>query len=303
MENTLTGAEEILETVESVISSAEEVISGLTAYIPTQEQLSAYIPTEVDFLQMLKFAGLFAALALLGGLVGRVAFGKRSSLNHAVSSAMGIVFMAIVTALIYTFDPYQLSQYLSPLPYVGFTGEYMVLFSFFCGDFAAICSEILSMVILAFLVNLLDTLIPKGKGVIGWYLLRFITVALAMVAHIIATWAIASFVPISLATYAPVILLGLLVVMMLLGVLNVVLGAVLTVVNPIFGAIYAFFFSNAIGKQLTKAVITTLVLTGLTVALEYFGFAVLYIAGPALGTYVPLLIVLLVLWYLIGHLL
>lgn len=303
MDTTIPSTEEILEAVDSVIDSAAEAISGLASYIPSPEELSAFIPTQVDFMHMLKFVCLFAAVALLGGTVGRVAFGKRSSLNHAVSSAMGIVFMVIVSALIYIFDPYELSQYLSPLPYVAFTEEYLVLFSFTGHGFAAICSEVLSMVILAFLVNLLDTFIPKGKRIVGWYLLRFITVALAMVAHILATWAIATYVPVSLATYAPVILLGILIVMLLLGVLNVILGAVLTVVNPFFGAVYAFFFSNVIGKQLTKAIVTTIVLTILAVVLEYLGYTVLYIAGPALGTYTPLLIVLLILWYLIGHIL
>ena len=151
--------------------------------------------------------------------------------------------------------------------------------------------------------NLLDTLIPKGKGIVGWYLLRFLTVLLAMAAHILATWAIATYVPISLATYAPVILLGLLLFMLLLGVLNVVLGALLSVVNPFLGAVYAFFFSSLIGKQLTKAIITTAILTAMTVALEYCGYTLLYIAGTALGTYVPFVVVLLILWYLIGHLL
>ena len=99
------------------------------------------------------------------------------------------------------------------------------------------------------------------------------------------------------------ILLGILIAMLLLGVLNVILGAVLTVVNPFLGAVYAFFFSNVIGKQLSKAVVTTVVLTVLAVVLEYLGYTVLYIAGPALGTYTPLLIVLLALWYLIGHIL
>ena len=303
METTIPSTEEILDAVDSVIDSATEVISGLATYIPSPEELAAYIPTQVDFMHMLKFVCLFAAVALLGGFVGRAAFGKRSSLNHAVSSAMGIVFMVIVSALVYIFDPYDLSQYLSPLPYVAFTEEYLVLFSFTGHGFAAICSEVLSMVILAFLVNLLDTFIPKGKSILGWYLLRFITVLLAMAAHILATWAIATYVPVSLATYAPVILLGILIAMLLLGVLNVILGAVLTVVNPFLGAVYAFFFSNVIGKQLSKAVVTTVVLTVLAVVLEYLGYTVLYIAGPALGTYTPLLIVLLALWYLIGHIL
>ena len=216
---------------------------------------------------------------------------------------MGIIFMAIVTALIYTFDPYSLSQYLSPLPYVAFTGDYMVLFSFLGSDLPTICAEVLSMVILAFLVNLLDTIIPEGEKALSWYLLRFLTVVLAMVAHVVATWAIATFVPVSLVTWAPVILLCILIAMLFMGVLNLILGTALMTVNPILGAIYAFFFSNVIGKQITKAVLTTMILTVLAIVLEYFGYTVLYIAGAALGTYTPLLIVLLALWYLIGHIL
>lgn len=303
MENTIPNLEEIQETVESAIGSASEALSALAGYIPTQEELAAFIPSEVNILAMLKFVGIFAAVALLAGCVGRVAFGKRSSLNHAVSSAMGILFMVIFSALIYIFDPYNLAQYLSPLPFVGFTGEYLVLFSFWEGGFAAICSEVLAMVILAFLVNLLDTFIPKGKNVLSWYLLRFLTVVLAMAAHVAVTWVIATYLPTVLVTYAPVILLGILVAMLLLGIVNLILGAVLTVVNPFLGAVYAFFFSNIIGKQLSKAVLTTAVLTALAVVLEYFGYTVLCIAGAALAAYIPLLVVLLVLWYLIGHIL
>ena len=303
METTIPNAEEILENVESAIASAGETISALASYIPSQEELAAYIPAEIDFLGMMKFVAIFAVVSLLGGFVGRAAFGKRSSLNHAFSSAMGILFVVVVSALIYTFDPYELAQFLSPLPYVGFRGEYLVLYSFLDGNIPGICAEVLSMVILAFLVNLLDTLIPKGESTVTWYLLRFVTVILAMVGHVLVSWAIRAYVPISLATYAPIILLGLLLVTLLLGVLNVILGAVLTVVNPFLGAIYAFFFSNLVGKQLTKAVVTTLLLTALAVALEYFGYTVLCIAGAAWGAYLPLLIVLLVLWYLIGHIL
>lgn len=285
------------------LSAVADTISGLVSFLPTEEELASYIPAEIDWMQMLKFVGIFAVAAILVGILGRIIFGKRSNLNHSVSSAMGILFMMAVTIVIYTFNPYSLAQYLSPLPYISFSGEYLVLFSFLNGDFASICAEILSMVILAFLVNLLDTFIPKGKGIVSWYLLRFVTVLLAMAAHILVTWAIAAYVPISLATYAPVILLGILIVMLLLGLVNLVLGSVLTVVNPIIGALYAFFFNNIIGKQISKAVVTTVILTALTIALEYFGYTVLCIAGAALTAYIPLIAALLVLWYLIGHIL
>ena len=54
---------------------------------------------------------------------------------------------------------------------------------------------------------------------------------------------------------------------------------------------------------MAKAIITTFVLTAIVAVLNYFGTSMLCIAGAALAAYIPLLIVLLILWYFIGHLL
>lgn len=267
------------------------------------DALTSYIPAEVDLLAMLKFLALFSFGALFIGLLGRVVLGQRSNLNHAVSSAMGILFLYALAIVIYTFDPADLAKYLAPLPFAAFSGETLYLFSFTALDFTAICSQVLSMVILAFLVNLLDTFIPKGKKILGWYLWRFVSVILSIVLHIAASWAITTYLPDTLVIYAPIILLGILVVMLMLGLLKALLGLVLTITNPILGALYTFFFANSIGKQLSKAVLTTVLLCAVVYALEYFGYAAIDIGATALGNYVPLLFVLLVLWYLIGHVL
>ena len=303
MENTLSTIESAVTSIQETMAAAEQTISAFKDYLPSAQELAGLVPADVAPLSVLKFIGIFAAASLLISLVGRVVFGKRSDLNHALSSAMGIFFILAISTLVYVFDPKDLAQYLSPLPYVAFSGEYLILFSFAGTGFAAICEELLSMIILAFLVNLLDTFIPKGKNVITWYLLRFLTVLLAMGLHYGVTWVSNMYLPGVLVTYAPVILLILLVLAVLMGLMNVVLGLVLTVVNPIFGALYAFFFSTLVGKQLTKAICTTIVLTAVVAALNYFGCTMLCIAGSALAAYTPLLIVLLVLWYLIGHLL
>ena len=303
MENTLSTIESAITSVQETMEIAEQTISAFKNFLPSTEELADLVPANVEPLSMLKFIGIFAAAAILIGLLGRVIFGKRSSLNHALSSAMGIFFILAVSTLIYVFDPRSLAQYLSPLPYVAFSGDYLVLFSFTGSGIAAICDELLSMIILAFLVNLLDTFIPKGKNVVTWYLFRFLTVLLAMGLHYAFTWASNTYLPGVLVTYAPVILLILLVLAVLMGLLNVVLSVALTVVNPIFGALYAFFFSTLVGKQLTKAICTTFVLTAVVVALGYFGCTMLCIAGSALAAYIPMLIVLLILWYLIGHIL
>ena len=303
MENTLSTIESAINSVQETIAAAEETIAALKGFLPTAQDLSDLVPAQIDIMTMLKFIGIFAACSILLSLLGRVVFGKRSSLNHAMSSAMGIFFILAISTVVYVFDPRSLAQYLSPLPYVAFSGDYLVIFPLLNSDFALICDEILSMIILAFLVNLLDTFVPKGKGIISWYLLRFVTVVLAMGLHYVVTWASNAYLPGFLVTYAPVLLLIILLLALFMGLLNVILGVVLVAMNPIFGALYTFFFSSLVGKQLSKAIFTTFILTAVVAALNYFGTTMLCIAGAALAAYIPLLIVLLVLWYLIGHLL
>lgn len=298
-----------LSTVSEYLpEGVDEALSAAAAILPDDiDQLltdaASYIPTEIDLAGTAQFMLFFAAASLILGLMGRVFLGKRSSLNHSLSSAMGILFIYAVTIVVYTFKPWNLDSLLSPLPFVRFTEEYLIVIPFQGAEFTALCSEILSLVILAFLVNLLDTFIPKGKTVAGWYLLRFVTVIAAMVLHLMVDWAFKTYMPGVLVTYAPTILLFLLIAMLVMGLLNLILGVVLTVVNPIFGALYTFFFSNAIGKQLTKAVFTTGIICAVVFLLGYFGYTVISITAASLMAYIPLAIVLLLLWYLIGHVL
>lgn len=307
---------DIESTLETIVSSIPEDVDLATAfeavskYLPENFDLSSlfsvaknYIPMEIDFLSMGKFLLLFSAISLLASTLGRVVLGKRSSLNHSLSSAMGILFIYALTVVVYTFKPWNLEQFLSPLPFLVFAEEYLLIIPFQGSVLSVVCHEILSLVILAFLVNLLDTFIPKGKSIVTWYLLRFLTIVLAMALHLLVDWAFDSYLPEILVTYAPVILLGILAATLLLGVLNVVLGAILAIVDPIIGAIYTFFFSNIIGKQLTKAVFTTVVICAVVFLIGYFGFSLIAITPAALISYIPMALVMLVLWYVIGHLL
>ena len=99
------------------------------------------------------------------------------------------------------------------------------------------------------------------------------------------------------------LLLCVLAALLLIGIANLFLGAILAIVDPIMGAIYTFFFSNILGKQLTKSMLTTVLICLLFFILSYLGIGAICIISASLIGYLPLLIVLLVLWYLIGQLL
>lgn len=267
----------------------------------TLSGITSYLPADLDFLSAIKFIALFAGAMLIIGAVARMLLGQQSGLNRALSAGMGILCIYALTIVIYTFNPYDLSKYLAPLPFVTFDGDVLYVFSFADAEFPLICSQVLSMIILAFLVNLLDSTLPRGKKMITWFLSRFVTVVLAMVVHYFVSWGFNMFLPGVLVTYAPTILLVVLIAMLLIGLANVVLSLILMVVNPIFGAVYAFFFSNLVGKQLGKAVMTTAILCGVVFVLNHFGYAAIVISAAALQAYIPLIIALLILWYITGH--
>lgn len=258
-----------------------------------------------DISSFLTTALIFAAASLVLGFLGRMFFGEDSPLANAVSSAIGILFIYIATVAVMTLggELEQFKPYLSPLPFVNIEGEELKLFVFAEAEQTVVCQQILSMVILAFLVNLLDTWIPRGQNVLSWFVWRCITVVLAILAHWLVTELMTTLLPDVIALYAPTILLGVLVLMLAVGALKFLVGAAIATVNPIIGALYTFFFANAIGRQLSKAVLTTALLSGLVWALNELGILVLSISPAALMAYVPFLIVLVVVWYVCNRIL
>lgn len=285
-----------------------DVLSAVTEYIPqdlseTIKHAASYIPKEIDLMVVAQFLVFFIAASLIFSIFGRVALGKRSSLNRSLSTVMGILAIYAATVVVYTCKPWDLEAFLSPLPFVSFHGEYLIVLPITDCQFPALCSEILSLVILAFLVNLLDYLIPSGDNALSWFVSRFLSVISSMALHFIVRWAFQTYLPNSLVTYAPAILLVLLAAMLLSGILSFLLGLVIAIANPFLGAMYSFFFSNVVGKQLSKAVFSSAILCGIVYLLEYFGYTVLSVSTASLIAFLPVLLVLLLLWYLIGRVL
>lgn len=253
----------------------------------------------IDFDTFWKAALILLLGTILMSVFGRFIFGKRSALNNAVSSAIGILFIYAVTVVLRSAGA-KYSALIAPLPFVSISGDSMVLFSFAGAHYTLICSEVLSMIILSFLVNLADGWLPRGKNIFSWVFFRCLTVVIAYLLHLVVVGLFATYLPEGIVTYAPVILLALLVILLLTGALKILVGALLTTVNPIIGGLYTFFFATIIGKQVTKAVLTTVILSALVLALHYVGVGVISIASAALMAYIPIMLVLVVLWYIVS---
>lgn len=262
------------------------------------EYIAKYFPSvPLSFDSVWKAALVLLLGTFLLSVFGRFIFGKRSALNNAVSSAIGILFIYAATVVL-TSAGAQFSSFVAPLPFVSISGDKMTLFSF-NAHYTVVCSQILSMIILSFLVNLADGWLPRGKNLFSWVFFRCLTVIIGYMLHLVVVWLFRAYLPEGLVTYAPTILLALLILLLLTGALKILVGAVLSTVNPIIGGLYTFFFATVIGKQITKAVLTTAILSGIVIGLRYLGIEVISIASAALIAYVPILVLLIVLWYIV----
>ena len=84
--------------------------------------LQSLIPGSFDIGIYIKAALVILVGFLLLGIVGRLLFGKKSTLNRAISSSISILFIYVVTIVIYSFG-IDLAFLISPLPFIGKIGR------------------------------------------------------------------------------------------------------------------------------------------------------------------------------------
>lgn len=242
-------------------------------------------------------AVVLLAGSLLIGATGRFVFGKRSMLGSALSSSIAIVFLYALTAVLLALGA-KYARFTAPLPFVTMEGDTLTFFTFGGATFSQICAQLLGTVILAFVVSLADSFLPRGKNLFIWLLFRVLTVVFGLIAHLLVTLLMGEFLPESFMQFAPAILLAILVLMVLTGALKLIVGFALGIINPVVGALYTFFFANIVGRQLTRSVLTTTLIALLVFAIESIGLASVGIGLESLILYIPYGAGLLGLWYL-----
>lgn len=261
------------------------------------DQITAFFqslaPAGFDWLGFFKTLLILSATVLALGLLGRLIFGKKSLLNQSLSTAISIVLCCILTVCLNSLGA-SLESLLTALPFLDISGNDLQLQL----SIADLATPLLSMVVLCYFVNQTDRWLPEGKGIFGWFFFRCCGVLLAMVLHRAVTGITCVLVPDPVLFWASWILLGALVLMLLLGALHLLLGGK----KALFRSLHDFFFKNDIGKSVYRAVLTTLILALLTWIASLLGVNSLYIGFDGIGSLIVVLI-LLAIWFVIGHLL
>lgn len=254
----------------------------------------------IDWLDLLKTILIFAVVIFAAGTVLRMIFGKGSNLTRAVSACVTILLIYLAAILVYLFLPEYRSE-LPALPFITVNEQHFALWTL--GDLSdsLLYGSMLKMAILAFLVNLLESVLPQGKKILTWYLWRTVTVLGVLTVYGTLCHFLESAVPELFTSWAKTLILGFWAVILLSGVLKVLLSIVLTVANPIIGALYTFFFSNLLGRQFSKSILTTVILVALVEVLNRIGFVQFAFSDFSLASYGPACVILTVTLYLFGR--
>lgn len=270
--------------------------------VPMESVVSYFTDLGLNLPGLSKLSCMLLIGAILICGICRFIYRKKTLLGHAVSSSIAIVFVYVMAVLILVLAQ-DWSWLIAPLPFTTLSEHTIRFFTFQNSAYPAVAAELLSMIILAFLLNLLDNWIPKGKNILSWLLLRCVTVGLGFLANYLVYWLLNRFLPQGILMYAPAVLLGILVLMLLTGALKLIVGLFLATVNPLIGAFYTFFFANVVGRQVTQAVLTTGILSCVVVMLQKLDVTALSLAPGALVAYIPFLLILIVVWYVVNKLL
>lgn len=268
----------------------------LTSLLP---RLQEYAET-ADWLRFLMTALQFAVIFSLAGVILRLIFGKDSRLNRALSACLSILLMYLAAILIYLFLPVA-RDFLSPLPFLTVQQTRVTLWDLSALSEGLLYGSLLKLAFIAFLVNLLEALLPRGETFRRWWLWRTVTVLSVLTLYsLLCTWLEGAY-PQVFTLWAKPMILGFWLAILLTAVLKLLLGVVLTVMNPIIGALYTFFFSNIFGRQFSKSILTTLILVALMGILNGLGFSQFSFSDSSFAAYGPTCLIILLTLYLFGR--
>lgn len=278
------------------VLGADRLIDSIQSILETT---NALIPATLE--KSIILSALLIVFVLGLGLVFRLFFGRNCAVNRGISGFLEVLFIYAATVTVYTLKPWNLTQYLAPLPFAIFRGDILIVSYSACSTIPLLCSQLLSLIILCFIVHLLNFVLPRGRSFVPWLLMRAVCVVLAVGVDLAANWALNAFLPAVIAESAPVALITVLAVTLLVSLFNPLLCILFTAANPIVGLLYTFFFSNTIGKNLTRAVLSAGMVFALFYGMDYFECIVIDITPGALLCYSPFALALLGVWYVFDY--
>lgn len=262
----------------------------LSSLLPHLDGSAAWMPAA-------EAALIFAVILFAAGAVFRISLGKGSNWTRALCAAVIVLLVYLTEVLLQLFLP-QIRTQLPHLPFVYVDQQRFLLGNLERLSEPALFGGLVRLMILSFLVNLLDDFLPKGESFGNWCLWRGVLVVLALALYNFICPILEAAMPALFTVWAKPLILGCWIMILLSGAVKVLMGLILTVVNPLVGIVYAFFFSHKVGSQMSKAILTTLILTAVIAVLNHLEVLVFAFGSFSPAVYAPACVITVVTIYL-----
>lgn len=265
---------------------------------------SGLLPEGFDPNGMLSFLGFVIAVVFILGVLIRVIHQKKSKYNHALASALALLFAYTMLMWLHGGFLTDLTKdALQALPLIDYDGEKVRLFQVAGNDAKTVCAEFLHVFILSFILIGLDDLIPDAKNGLAWIVLQMFITVVTLVLYWFVMKCFDHFFPNILDTFAPLILVAILGFMIILAVLKVILGFLLVAVNPLLGAISAFFSTSPVGQAVGKAALCSIFLFAVCIYMCNNDMSTFVLADMNFIVCILPMAVTVGLWFVVGSIL
>jgi hypothetical protein len=248
---------------------------------------------------------MFLALgSILLGVILRVACKKLKYIPQSASACFGIIFIYICAISLFGIKEGHSNVILEALPFFEVISDYGSIFELMHTDFNIFFNEVIRMFFLAFTVNFLQDITRcASRKFLMWYFFECVVVFAAMLINFAITYAAQKYLPQNLIIWTPKLVFILLGILLLLLLLKTIFKTALFFANPIFTGIFSFLTGTLIGKTLTKSFITTVGLSAVVVIIDRLGFSLMGLSAVGISAFAPVIILLLLLWFMVHKLL
>lgn len=266
--------------------------------------LASLLPEGIDpcgfFFFLVSLILIMGALCIIARCIG----GKECGYNHAIASALAIIFVYTVMMWLHggiMKEP--IDTALNFLPLIEYDGETVTLFDFRNADLWAMCEQILFTYTLSLILIWLDDMIHDARNGIAWFLLQLGITVVALSVYCVGAWMLNRLIPDGLHFIVPfvaVVIFAFVIALIFLGFMQRML---LKVVNPMLSEINNFVFGHQVGKTLGKALFCTLALCIISSLLISNGIVAFVLADMTFLICIVPLVAIACLWVLVGHIL
>lgn len=254
----------------------------------------------------------FALAIFVLGAILRFACGAVKSIPRSAAACFAILFIYVISICAMGAEGPS-KVLLSCLPFLGEVSDATSIFVMMRTSFSAFLLEAAQMFLLAFIINILQDLfnrfLKSGGGswfahFFIWYFWQCVIVAVGLAANYGVDYLMRRYLSHSFAKWAPVVLLILLATVMVFMALKIIFKTVAFFTNPVFTCLWDFLFHNTVGRNITNAFLTTAALSLMVIVADRAGWLLpLASGGIILTSFAPVILLLLIIWYLVWVLL